>query len=345
MTECTRNIELFYLLGRLTPDFRTISDFRKDNAKALKKVFSAFVKLCLSLNLYQKELLAIDGSKFRAVNSKDNTYNKEILEKNLKRIDEHITEYLSQMDTNDETEQDASSPEQIRAAIQELTQRKEKYHSYLRELLETGNTQILTTDPEAHRMHTKDGFNCCYNVQTSVDKGSHLIAEFEVTNHNTDQGLLREVAQSTMEALGMDTVEVVADKGYESRRDIEDCIMNGIIPNVAFKYDKTERLYNINYEEAEITEDIRSSTKPGDIQKCIKAGVLPKCYENTAIEVEIQGQTVLSCFILNEDGTVTCPTVIYLKRQRKKETTPYMPTRTPAGSVRTDARIQDHTKQ
>ena len=144
-------------------------------------------------------------------------------------------------------------------------------------------------------------------MQTAVDKGSHLIAEYEVTNHNTDQGLLQEVADITRQALEIETLEVVADKGYESRRDIENCVMNGIIPNVAFKYDKTERVYNIEYEEVEITEDIRNSTKPEDIQKCIHAGVLPKCYENTAIEVELQGQTVLSCFTLNEDGTVTCP--------------------------------------
>lgn len=127
MAECTRNIELFYLLGKLTPDFRTIADFRKDNAKALKNVFKAFVKLCVKLGLYQKELLAVDGSKFRAVNSKNNVYNAEVLEKKLKRIDEHIAEYLAQMDTNDEAEPDAPSPEQVKAALQELTQRKEKY--------------------------------------------------------------------------------------------------------------------------------------------------------------------------------------------------------------------------
>ena len=318
MAECTRNIELFYLLGKLVPDFRTIADFRKDNAKALKKVFRAFVKLCVKMGLYQKELLAIDGSKFRAINSKNNTYNVEILEKKLKRIDTHITEYLSQMDANDRDEPDAPSPEQIKEAVRELTLRKEKYQDYLKRLLESEDTQILTTDPEAHRMHTKDGFNCCYNVQTAVDKGSHLIAEYEVTNHNTDQGLLKEVADITREALETDTLEVVADKGYESRQDIEECVMNGIIPNVAFKYDKTERLYNIDYEEAEITEEIRNSTKPEDIHKCIKAGVLPKCYENTAIEVELQGQTVLSCFTLNEDGTVTCPMEKILTRRRTK---------------------------
>jgi len=131
MVECTRNIEVFYLLKKLTPDFRTIADFRKDNAKALKNVFRAFVKLCMKLGLYQKELLAVDGSKFRAVNSKDHTYNAEILEKKLKRIDEHIAEYFSQMDKEDKNESEVPTPEQVKAAIQELTQRKEKYQGYL----------------------------------------------------------------------------------------------------------------------------------------------------------------------------------------------------------------------
>lgn len=318
MAECTRNVELFYLLNKLTPDFRTIADFRKDNAKALKNVFRAFVRLCMKLDLYQKELLAIDGSKFRAVNSKDNTYNAEILEKKLKRIDDHIKEYLSKMDETDKAEPDAPTPEQIKAALQELTQRKEKYQEYLKELLESGETQLLLTDPEARRMHSKDGFHCCYNVQTAVDKGSHLIAEYEVTNHNTDQGLLEEVAQRAKEALEVETIEVVADKGYESREDILNCVMNGIVPNVALKYDKHERLYTIDYVEAEISDEDKKATKPEDIQKCISAGVLPACYENTSIEVELQEQSEISCFIRNEDGTVTCPMGNILSKTKMK---------------------------
>jgi len=95
MVECTRDIELFYVLGKLKPDFRTIADFRKNNAKALKNVLRAFVKLCMKLGLYQRELLAVDGLKFRAVNSKDRTYNVEIPEKKLKRIYEHIAVFLA----------------------------------------------------------------------------------------------------------------------------------------------------------------------------------------------------------------------------------------------------------
>lgn len=180
MAECARNIELFYLLNRLTPDFRTISDFRKDNAKALRNVFRAFVKICLKLNLYQKELLAIDGSKFRAVNSKQNSsFNEDTLKKKLARIDENISKFLSQMDEEDSTQQSDSkyTPEEIKAAIEELNGRKEKYLGYLDELAATGETQKLTTDPGTRVMQSKDGFRCCYNVQTAVDKGSHLIAE------------------------------------------------------------------------------------------------------------------------------------------------------------------------
>lgn len=309
MTECRRNVELFYLLGKLTPDFRTIADFRKNNAGALKNVFKAFVKLCMKLGLYQKELLAVDGSKFRAVNSKDNCYNAEILQKKLERIDAHIAEYLSRMDQEDEREPDtaALTEEQIKAVVGELRARKEKYRGYLKELEESGETQLLLTDPEARRMHSKDGFHCCYNVQTAVDGGSHLIAEYQVTNRNTDQGLLKETVESAKKTLETETIEAVADKGYESRADILDCVMNGIVPNVAMKYDKKERTYAIEHVENEISEEERNSTKPADIHKCIAAGVLPTCYEGTAIEVELQGQTELSCFSLNEDGTVTCP--------------------------------------
>lgn len=321
MAECTRNIELFFLLNRLIPDFRTISDFRKDNAKALRNVFREFSKICLKLNLYEKELIAIDGSKFRAVNSKQkSSYNENTLKNKIARIDENIARYLSQMDEEDKFQQENSSytPDEIKAAIEELKNRKEKYMDYISELEATGETQKLTNDPEARVMQSKDGFHCCYNVQTAVDEGSHLIADYVVTNSCTDQGLLKEVADKAREALEVEVLEVTADKGYDSRRDIEACVMDGIIPNVPLKYDKEERIFTIDYEEAEISEEEKHSTKPEDIQKCIKAGVLPSCYENTSIEVEVQEQTVLSCFTLNNDGTVTCPMGNILTRAKLK---------------------------
>lgn len=109
MIECGGNIELFYLLNRLIPDFRTIADFRKDNAKAIKRIFKAFVKICLELNLYERELIAIDGSKFRAVNGRKKMYNEEILKKKLLRIEENITGYLKSLDQADQD--DPGTPE------------------------------------------------------------------------------------------------------------------------------------------------------------------------------------------------------------------------------------------
>jgi transposase len=275
----------------------------------------------MKLNLYQKELLAIDGSKFRAVNAKRNSYNQDTLTKKLARIDDNIAKYLSSMDEEDQDQQSSTkyTEEEIKAAIEELKERKEKYTSYLNELQSTGETQKLTTDPDARVMHSKDGYHCYYNVQTSVDSGSHLIADYLVTNCCTDQGLLREVSENTRKALNLETIQIVADKGYESRKDILDCVMNGIIPIVAMKYDKEERIYNVPYIEAEISEEEKQSLNPEHIQKCISAGVLPSCYEKSLIEVSVlTKQFGISCFLLNEDGTVTCPMGNILQKIKTK---------------------------
>lgn len=248
MAECKRNIEVFFLLNRLVPDFRTISDFRKDNAIAIKKVFREFTQVCRKLSLYEKQLLAIDGTKIKAVNSKMNSYNKKTLEERIERIDANISRYLIQMDMNDGSEEDDReyTEEEIKGFIEKLKQRREKYTGFKETLKKTGETQILTTDPEARVMHGKDGYHCSYNVQTAVDGGSHMIAEYEVTNNCTDQGLLNQVVQKAKKTLGTDTIEVVADKGYESRQDNLECVFNGTVPNVALKYDKEEVYTTLN---------------------------------------------------------------------------------------------------
>lgn len=320
MKECQRNIELFYLLGRLTPDFRTIADFRKQNGPALKNVFREFVGICLSMKLYQKELLAIDGTKIRAVNSKANSYNQETLIKKLVRIEENIQRYLSEMDHLDQSETDDKkvSKAELLAKIESLRQRRETYQGFQKQLKETGESQILTTDPEARVMQSKDGYHCYYNVQTAVDDGSHLIAAYEVTNHCTDQGLLKEVADETRQNLAVETITVVADKGYDSRPDVEACVQNGIVPHVALKYDKEERIHTLDYQETEISEQERQSTKPEDIQKCLSAGVLPACYENSGLTVEVQEESQLSCFIRQDPETVICPMGYRLHRFKIK---------------------------
>ena len=319
MVECGRNVEVMWLMGKLQPDFRTISDFRKENTKSLREVFREFVRLCDKLKLYNKELLAVDGTKVRAQNSNDKCFNVDALNRKLANIDEHISEYLRTMEKTDELEKDESlTSEQVKAALSELMARKTKYEGYLSELMETEKTQILETDPEARRMHSKNGFHCCYNVQTAVDSGSHLIVEYDVTNQNTDQGLLNQICTQAKETLGIETVEAVADKGYESREDILNCLMNGTVPNVCLKYDKDERMYNLDYESLDNAEKLKGSTKPEDIEKCLRAGVLPDCYEGTAVSVEVQELSTISCFIRNDNDTVTCPMGATLNKTKTK---------------------------
>jgi len=317
-TECCRNLEVMYLINKLTPDFRVISDFRKDNAKPIKSVFKVFVRLCIDLKLYGRELAAIDGSKFRAVNHKDKCFNQEILEKKLTNIDKHIDEYIKYMDENDKTESiDEVKSEQIKETIKNLQSRKITYTHYLETLKTSGESQLLLTDPDARRMHSKDGFHCSYNVQTAVDNKHHMIAEFDVTNKN-DMGQAKQFTDKVKETLKVDTIETLLDKGYDSNADVLNCLMNGTIANAAIKEDKDERLFTIEYKEAEITEEIKQSTKPEDIQKCLHAGVLPTCYENKNIKIEYQDNETQSYFKLNDNGTVTCPMEQTLRALRKK---------------------------
>lgn len=138
----------------------------------------------------------------------------------------------------------------------------------------------------------------------------------------TYQGLLCQTAEKTKEFLALDVIEVVADKGYESRKDILSCVNNGVIPNVTFKYDRTERIFTIDYVPSEITEKDRLSTDPKVIRKCLAAGVLPSCYKDTCIQLEVQELGQMSCFTRNDDGTVTCPMMNIMKRTRQRETQP-----------------------
>ena len=330
MKECRRNIEVFYLLGKLKPDFRTIADFRKENADAIKKVFKEFVYLCNEHGLYIRELIAIDGTKIRARNSDDKAFNKDILEKKLARINAHIEEYMDTIDRLDESGEDDDEEDdhrlnkaKIETTLRELNKRKARYSKYLDHLNNSTDTQILLTDPEAHRMHTNNGFHRCYNIQAATDTESHLICEYEVTNKTNDMGQLAGMSEKARAVLVLDNLTVVADKGYDSRKDILATLMKGIIPNVAMKYDKDEMLFNMQYDESNITDKIRNSKKPADIEKCFKAGISPTCFENSIVSVEIQNLAGIACFRRLDENTVLCPmnkVLRKLKRRRDRQT-------------------------
>jgi len=235
-TETKRNLEVIWLLRKLSPDHKTIANFRRDNADALKNVFRNFVKLCIRLGLYGKELEAVDGSKFKAVNSKDRNFTSKKLNERIARIDGNIEKYMRELEDTDSRENMFSvekTPKEIADIIKDLEERKEVYQSYADELARTGESQISLTDPDSRLMKANGKMDVCYNVQSIVDSKYKLIAEFEVTNHVGDVNLITPMAEKVKEILGTDTISVVADNGYDSVQDIVAGMIQGIDVHVA----------------------------------------------------------------------------------------------------------------
>jgi len=235
-TETTRNVEVMWLLEKLSPDHKTISRFRKDNAKALKGVFREFVKLCMRLGLYGRELAAIDGSKFKAVNSKDRNLSEKEINNRIKNLDSRIDEYMKQLDETDIKEESSGKSEKtpdIGQIVEKLKGRKEKYNGYLEEMKTAEETQKSLTDSDSRMMKTPSGFDVSYNVQTSVDAKHKLIAEFKVTNCGNDMNQLSDMALATAEILEAPGITVVADEGFNNASELAKCLQNGITTQVS----------------------------------------------------------------------------------------------------------------
>lgn len=230
--ETKRNVELMWLLRKLTPDFKTIADFRKDNKKAIKAVCREFIFLCKHLDLFGGEIVAIDGSKFKAVNSKKRNFNERKLEKKIKEIDENIEAYIFDLDKNDREEVSflGVDGEGLREKIKLLKERKEKYEELLKGLEGSGENQVSLTDPDARAMVNNQKIEVCYNVQMTVDKKHKLILDYEVTNEVKDSHQLNKMSKRAKKILGVDRLEVLADKGYYDAREIKECVDNGVIP-------------------------------------------------------------------------------------------------------------------
>jgi transposase len=234
--ESHRNVELMWLLKKVTPDFKTIADFRKDNKRALKKVFRDFNQLCNQWDLFGKELVAVDGSKFRASNSKRNNYSKKKLERHLKYIDEKINDYLNELEENDEKESCDRRPDasEIQKRIEQLRSRKEIYEEYQKELEDSGKGELSTTDPDARLMsNNNNNVDVSYNVQTTVDAKHKLVLDFKVTQKPNDFGQLDHMGLRAKKLFGEDELKLLADKGYFNAKDIKHCVLHGITPYVS----------------------------------------------------------------------------------------------------------------
>ena len=233
--ESHRNIEVIWLLRSLKPDFKTIADFRRDNRAAFRSVFRQFVLLCRRLDLYGRELLAVDGTRIKAVNNKDRNFTRTSLQKFIRAADERLNDYLRRLDEGDVEEGGTGSgtrTKNLAEKIAALHQKRGCYGAMLAELERTGESQKSLTDPDSRAMaaHTKVGVG--YNIQIAVDAKHKMIVEQAVTNQVVDMGLLTQTAEPARAILDVETIDVVADRGYFKIEDIEACEKAGLTPYV-----------------------------------------------------------------------------------------------------------------
>jgi transposase len=230
--ECQRNIELIWLTGRLAPDHKTIADFRKDNGKAIREVCREFVALCRKLELLSEASVAIDGSKFKAVNARDKNFTEAKMKRRLERIDESIARYMAQLETADR--HGDAVPEakvaRLKDKIAKLNEEIVRLNAINAELMKSEDKQISLSDPDARSMATsgKDTGIVGYNVQAAVDTKNHVIVAHEVTNVGTDRNQLSNMAEQARTELGVEKLEAVADRGYYDGEQIKACEDAGI---------------------------------------------------------------------------------------------------------------------
>ena len=253
--EAQRNLELMWLSGHLMPDFKTIANFRKDNGPAIRNVCRHFIVLCRRLHLFTQALVAIDGSKFKAVNNRDRNFTAAKLQRRLAQIDESIARYLVAMDSADRAEPEVAELKKGRlqdkiAALKQQMQQLKAIESHMRASAEA---QVSLTDPDARSMKTREGGIVGYNVQAAVDAQHHLIVAHEVITEGVDRDQLAPMAQRAREATGIEALTVVADRGYFKGEQIRRCSAAGIIPIVpkpltsnslaAGRFDKQDFIY------------------------------------------------------------------------------------------------------
>jgi transposase len=230
--ETQRNVELIWLTGRLSPDFKTIADFRKDNGKAIRRVCREFVVLCRSLNLFSEAIVAIDGSKFKAVNNRDKNFTDNKLAARMQQLEESIARYLGDLDRADRdpsavtearVEHLKHKVEMVRAQMQQLKQMGEQMKA-------SADGQVSLTDPDARSMATSGHRTGVvgYNVQTAVDAKNHMIVAHEVTNSGSDRSQLSSMGKQTREAMGVEKLTALADRGYFKGEEILECERAGI---------------------------------------------------------------------------------------------------------------------
>ena len=226
--EAQRNVELMWLTGRLAPDFKTIADFRKDNGEAIRLVCREFVMLCRKLGLLNNTLVAIDGSKFKAVNNRDKNFTRAKMKRRLAEVEASVDRYLTQLTEVDATETDDDKGQVLEDKIIKLREEMARLKKHEVRMLEAPDQQLSLTDPDARSMTSRGTGLVGYNVQSAVDSEHHLIIAHEVTNVGSDRSQLANVAKQAKETLQAEALDVVADRGYYNGDEIRACEQAGI---------------------------------------------------------------------------------------------------------------------
>jgi transposase len=236
--EAQRNVELMWLTQNLKPDFKTIANFRHQNGAALRKVCRQFIEMCRQLDLFAHALVAIDGSKFKAVNSRDRNFTEAKLKRRLAMIEESIRNYLRAMDTADRSEPEVAQLKKgrLQEKIAALKRQMQELKAVEAQLQERPDEQVSLTDPDARSMKTRGTGIVGYNVQTAVDQNTHMIVAHEVVNEGIDREQLAPMTEKAQEATGIKDLTVVADRGYYKGEQILECTQAGanpLVPNSA----------------------------------------------------------------------------------------------------------------
>src|SRR5271169_554803 len=230
--ETQRNVELIWLTGRLMPDFKTIADFRKDNGKAIRSVCREFIILCRDLKLFSEAIVAIDGSKFKAVNNRDKNFTDRKLKARMQQLEESIARYMTELDRADREPALVTEArvEHIKEKVETVKQQMRQLKQIGKQMAQAADGQISLTDPDARSMATSGrGTGMVgYNVQTAVDTKHHMIVAHEVTNKGHDRDQLSSMAHQARDAIGTSKLTVFADRGYYKGEEIFDCEQSGI---------------------------------------------------------------------------------------------------------------------
>jgi transposase len=234
--ETHRNVEMMWLTGRLTPDFKTIADFRKDNGPGIRAACRQFIALCRRLDLFIHAVAAIDGSKFKAVNTRDKNFTRASIQRRMEQVEASIERYMSALETADRQEGELAQAKSVRlkGKIVSLKKQMQAFKALEAQVHAAPDQQISLTDPDARAMATngKGTGMVGYNVQTAVDTEHHLIVAHEVTNIGNDRGQLSGMAGQAKAAMGVEALDVLADRGYFKGEEVLACEPLGVTPYV-----------------------------------------------------------------------------------------------------------------